>query len=136
MSLEEEMSNPSDEEIIRILHQRLQTAKEENEYRDNMLCEQIEIWRSNCDAWMNQSNKFEQQNKEMREEKSLDCAMRFENNKGKFVGCLDYIAEINLDRQQMREALENVKFEAEFNGNYESLQKIINIVDNTLKGVE
>ena len=31
MSLEEEMSNPSDEEIIRILHQRLQTAKEENE---------------------------------------------------------------------------------------------------------
>src|SRR5574344_997425 len=30
MSLEEEMSNPSDEEIIRILHQRLQTAKEEN----------------------------------------------------------------------------------------------------------
>ena len=28
---EEEMSNPSDEEIIRILHQRLQTAKEENE---------------------------------------------------------------------------------------------------------
>src|SRR5574344_1581810 len=42
-------------------------AKEENEYRDNMLCEQIEIWRSNCDAWMNQSNKFEQQNKQMRE---------------------------------------------------------------------
>ena len=28
---EEEMSNPSDEGIIRILHQRLQTAKEENE---------------------------------------------------------------------------------------------------------
>ena len=31
MSLEEEMSNPNNEEIIRILHQRLQTAKEENE---------------------------------------------------------------------------------------------------------
>ena len=82
------------------LSQQLQKAKEENEYRDNMLCEQIEIWRSNCDVWMNQSNKFEQQNK------------------------------------QMRVALENVKFEAEFNGNDESLQKIINIVDNTLKGVE
>src|SRR5574344_1671242 len=49
------------------LEQQLQKAKEENEYRDNMLCEQIEIWRSNCDAWMNQSNKFEQQNKQMRE---------------------------------------------------------------------
>ena len=47
------------------LEQQLQKAKEENEYRDNMLCEQIEIWRSNCDVWMNQSNKFEQQNKQM-----------------------------------------------------------------------
>ena len=83
-----------------LLKQQLKAAKEENEYRDNMLCEQIEIWRSNCDVWMNQSNKFEQQNK------------------------------------QMRVALENVKFEAEFNGNDESLQKIINIVDNTLKGGE
>ena len=38
--------------------------------------------------------------------------------------------------KQMKEALENVKFEAEFNGNDESLQKIINIIDNTLKGGE
>ena len=90
----------NDKEFIQELKQQLKAAKEENEYRDNMLCEQIEIWRSNCDVWMNQSNKFEQQNK------------------------------------QMRVALENVKFEAEFNGNDESLQKIINIVDNTLKGVE
>ena len=46
------------------------------------------------------------------------------------------VDKLNKENKRLREALENVKFEAEFNGNDESLQKIINIVDNTLKGVE
>ena len=46
------------------------------------------------------------------------------------------VDKLSKENKRLREALENVKFEAEFNGNDESLQKIINIVDNTLKGVE
>ena len=46
------------------------------------------------------------------------------------------VDKLSKENKRLREALENVKFEAEFNGNDESLQKIINIVDNTLKGGE
>ena len=71
----------NDKEFIQALKQQLKAAKEENEYRDNMLCEQIEIWRSNCDVWMNQSNKFEQQNKQMRENigKAEDIARTYQD---------------------------------------------------------
>lgn len=61
MSLEEEMSNPSDEEIIRILHQRLQTAKEENEKLRNLLGKP---YKRRIDL---ENNKLTQQNKQMRE---------------------------------------------------------------------
>ncbi len=37
MSLEEEMANPSDEEIIRILHQRIGKLKEENMLKDTII---------------------------------------------------------------------------------------------------
>ena len=50
--------------------------------------------------------------------------------------CKEENEKLTQQNKQMKEALEKVKFEAEFNGNDESLQKIINIVDNTLKGGE
>lgn len=77
MSLEEEMSNPSDEEIIRILHQRLQTAKEENEKLKKLIrklaIDKIEFDRlkrnetDKVDYSFGQIETLTQQNKQMRE---------------------------------------------------------------------
>ena len=46
------------------------------------------------------------------------------------------VDKLSKENKRLREVIKDIKFEAEFNGNDESLQKIINIVDNTLKGVE
>ena len=59
---EEEMSNPSDEEIIRILHQRLQTAKEENE----KLMEQLNTKYLEWEETFMENQNLTQQNKQMR----------------------------------------------------------------------
>ena len=100
MSLEEEFANPSDEEIIRILHQRLQTAKEENEklkeqykwydhYKDSALGHTKLI----NEKYIPEVEKLTQQNKQLKD------------------SVVDIGAELINEQQQnkqMREALESI----------------------------
>ena len=69
----------------------------------------------------------------MSEEKD-DYSYWSENLHGAYLFYTLEVDKLNKENKRLREVIEDIKFEAEFNGNDESLQKIINIVDNTLKG--
>lgn len=52
-----------------------------------------------------------EENERLKEKKSANCPIRFENSKGEFVRCLECIAEIELEKQSLDEQIVQLKKE-------------------------